>query len=98
MEPCGNLLKHNFAHDRRKSFASGLVQEQSRHCQNHPAGPVQPQRTAITYAKIETIRVPTLLMRGDQDLRMAALGHAATTSLYAGAKFIVLPEMACSIN
>jgi hypothetical protein len=31
--------------------------------------PAQPQRTTITFEKLATIRVPTLLMPGDQDLQ-----------------------------
>jgi pimeloyl-ACP methyl ester carboxylesterase len=60
--------------------------------------PVQPQRTAITYEKLETIRVPTLLMPGDQDLLTPPWVMRRQLAHIPGAKFIVLPEAAHSIN
>lgn len=60
--------------------------------------PAQPQRTTITYAKLETIRVPTLLMPGDQDLLTPPWVMRRQLAHMPGAKFIVLPEAAHSIN
>ena len=60
--------------------------------------PVQPQRTTITYAKLETIRVPTLLMPGDQDLQTPPWVMRRQRDHIPGASFIVLPEAAHAIN
>ena len=60
--------------------------------------PAQPQRTMITYAKLETIRVPTLLMPGDQDLQTPPWVMRRQLAHIPGATFIVLPEAAHSIN
>jgi len=60
--------------------------------------PVQPQRTTITYQKLETIRVPTLLMPGDQDLQTPPWVMRRQLADIPHAKFIVLPEAAHSIN
>jgi pimeloyl-ACP methyl ester carboxylesterase len=60
--------------------------------------PVQPQRTAITYAKLETIRVPTLLMPGDQDLVTPPWVMRRQLAHIPGAKFILVPEASHSVN
>ena len=60
--------------------------------------PAQPQRTTITYQKLETIRVPTLLMPGDQDLLTPPWVMRRQLAHIRGAKFIVLAEAAHSIN
>jgi pimeloyl-ACP methyl ester carboxylesterase len=60
--------------------------------------PVQPQRTTITFDKLATIRVPTLLMPGDQDLQCPPWVMRRQLAYIPGAKFVVLPEAAHSIN
>ena len=59
---------------------------------------IQPQRTTITYEKLETIRVPTLLMPGDQDLQCPPWVMRRQLAHIPGAKFVVLPEASHSIN
>lgn len=68
------------------------------HNSRQPGAPAQPQRTTITYAKLETIRVPTLLMPGDQDLQTPPWVMRRQLAHMPHAKFIVLPEAAHSIN
>ena len=68
------------------------------HHSRQKGAPAQPQRTTITYAKLETIRVPTLLMPGDQDLQTPPWVMRRQLAHIPGAKFIVLPEAAHSIN
>jgi len=58
----------------------------------------QPQRTTITFAKLATIRVPTLLMPGDQDLQAPPWVMRRQLAHIPGAEFIVLPEASHSIN
>ena len=60
--------------------------------------PAQPQRTTITFEKLKTIRVPTLLMPGDQDLQAPPWVMRRQLAHIPGAKFIVLPEASHSIN
>lgn len=60
--------------------------------------PPQPQRQTITFAKLESIRVPTLLMPGDQDLQAPPWVMRWQLARIPGAKFIVLPEASHSIN
>ncbi len=60
--------------------------------------PAQPQRATITYQKLETIRVPTLLMPGDQDLVTPPWVMRRQLAHISGAKFVVLPEAAHAIN
>ena len=68
------------------------------HNSRQPGAPIQPQRTTITYEKLETIRVPTLLMPGDQDLQCPPWVMRRQLAHIPGAKFIVLPEASHSIN
>jgi pimeloyl-ACP methyl ester carboxylesterase len=68
------------------------------HNSRQQAAPVQPQRTTITYEKLETICVPTLLMPGDQDLQTPPWIMRRQLAHIPGARFIVLPEAAHSIN
>jgi pimeloyl-ACP methyl ester carboxylesterase len=63
-----------------------------------PGASAQPQRTTITFAKLATIRVPTLLMPGDQDLQAPPWVMRRQLAHIPGAEFIVLPEAAHSIN
>jgi pimeloyl-ACP methyl ester carboxylesterase len=58
----------------------------------------QPMRTTITFEKLETIAVPTLLMPGDQDLQTPPWVMRRQLAHLPGAQFIVLPEAAHSIN
>src|SRR5437899_7259801 len=60
--------------------------------------PAQPQRTTITYEKLATIRVATLLMPGDQDLQAPPWVMRRQLAHIPGAQFLVLPEAAHSIN
>lgn len=58
----------------------------------------QPQRQTITFAKLATIRVPTLLMPGDQDLQAPPWVMRWQLAQIKHAKFVVLPEASHSIN
>ena len=60
--------------------------------------PAQPQRTPITYEKLEAIRVPTLLMPGDQDIQCPPWVMRRQLAHIPHAEFIVLPEASHSIN
>ena len=68
------------------------------HNSRQPGAPIQPQRRTITYEKLETIRVPTLLMPGDQDLQTPPWVMRRQLAHIPGAKFIILPEASHSIN
>ena len=57
----------------------------------------QPLRTTITFEKLATIRVPTL-MPGDQDLQAPPWVVRRQLAHIPGAQFIVLPEASHSIN
>ena len=60
--------------------------------------PAQPQRTAITFEKLKSIRVPTLLLPGDQDLQCPPWVMRRQLACIPHAEFIVLPEASHSIN
>jgi pimeloyl-ACP methyl ester carboxylesterase len=60
--------------------------------------PAQPQRTTITFEKLATIRVPTLLMPGDQDIQCPPWVMRRQLAAIPHAEFIVLPEASHSIN
>ncbi len=68
------------------------------HHSRQQGAPAQPQRTTITYEKLATIRVPTLLMPGDQDLQTPPWVMRRQLTHIPSAQFIVLPEAAHSIN
>jgi pimeloyl-ACP methyl ester carboxylesterase len=68
------------------------------HHSQQKGAPPQPQRTTITFEKLKTIRVPTLLMPGDQDLQAPPWVMRRQLAHIAGAEFIVLPEASHSIN
>jgi len=68
------------------------------HKSQQPGAPAQPQRTTITFEKLKTIRVPTLLMPGDQDLQAPPWVMRRQLACIPGAEFIVLPEASHSIN
>src|SRR5919106_4449827 len=52
----------------------------------------QPQRTAITFEKLAAIRVPTLLMPGDQDLQTPPWVMRRQLRPYSRRPVLVLPE------
>jgi pimeloyl-ACP methyl ester carboxylesterase len=60
--------------------------------------PAQPQRTTITFEKLKSIRVPTLLMPGDQDLQCPPWVMRRQLACIPHAEFVVLPEASHSIN
>ena len=68
------------------------------HNSQQKGAPAQSQRTTITFAKLATIRVPTLLMPGDQDLQAPPWVMRRQLAHIPSAQFIVLPEAAHSIN
>ena len=68
------------------------------HNSQQPGAPAQPQRQPITFEKLKTILVPTLLMPGDQDLQAPPWVMRRQLAHIAGAEFIVLPEASHSIN
>ncbi len=68
------------------------------HRSQQPGARAQPQRTTITFEKLKMIRVPTLLMPGDQDLQTPPWVMRRQLANIPGAEFIVLPEAAHSIN
>jgi pimeloyl-ACP methyl ester carboxylesterase len=68
------------------------------HHSQQKGAPAQPQRTMITFEKLKTIRVPTLLMPGDQDLQAPPWVMRRQLAHIPGAEFIVLPEASHSIN
>ncbi|HWO41733.1 MAG TPA: alpha/beta hydrolase [Candidatus Eisenbacteria bacterium] len=67
------------------------------HNSRRQGAPAQPQRTTITYSKLETIRLPTLLMAGDQDLVTPPWVMRRQLAHIPGAKFILVPEASHSI-
>ena len=68
------------------------------HHSQQKGAPAQPLRTTITFEKLATIRVPTLLMPGDQDLQAPPWVMRRQLAHIPGAQFIVLPEASHSIN
>ena len=68
------------------------------HHSQQKGAPAQPQRTTITFEKLKTIRVSTLLMPGDQDLQAPPWVMRRQLAHITGAEFIVLPEASHSIN
>lgn len=60
--------------------------------------PAQPQRTTITFDKLATIRVPTLLMPGDQDIQCPPWVMRRQLAHIRHAEFIIIPEASHSIN
>jgi pimeloyl-ACP methyl ester carboxylesterase len=64
----------------------------------HKGAPAQPQRTIITFEKLATIRVPTLLMPGDQDIQCPPWVMRRQLTHIPHAEFIIIPEASHSIN
>ncbi len=60
--------------------------------------PPSRKHTTITFEKLATIRVPTLLMPGDQDLQASPWVMRRQLAYIPGTEFIVLPEAPHSIN
>jgi len=58
---------------------------------SHHASP-QPTRNRITYALLETVRVPSLLLTGDGDLYMPPSLLREVASRMRGSKVVVVPE------
>lgn len=68
------------------------------HNSQQKGAPAQPQRTTITFEKLKTIRVPTLLMPGDQDLQCPPWVMRRQLAAIPSAEFIVVSEASHSIN
>jgi len=60
--------------------------------------PSQPLRTEITFAKLETIALPVLLMPGDQDLQTPPWVMRRQAAHIPNVEFVVVPEAAHSLN
>jgi len=60
--------------------------------------PVQPLGTEITFEKLATIQVPTLLMPGDQDLTTPPWVMRRQAVHIPGVEFVVFPEGAHALN
>jgi pimeloyl-ACP methyl ester carboxylesterase len=63
-----------------------------------PGAPPQPLRTEITFAKLETIRTPTLLIAADNDLLAAPFVMRMQAAHLPSAEFILVPESGHAIN
>ncbi len=68
------------------------------HHSRQEGAPVQPLRTPITFAKLETIQIPVLLMPGDQDLQCPPWVMRRQAAHVPHAEFVVIPEGAHSLN
>jgi pimeloyl-ACP methyl ester carboxylesterase len=67
------------------------------HAQQEGA-PSQPMRTQMTYARLETIRVPTLLMPADQDLQCPPWVMRRQAAHLPNAELVLLLEASHSAN
>ena len=68
------------------------------HHSRREGAPSQPLRTQITYAKLETIQLPTLLMPGDQDLQTPPWVMRSQAAHLPNVEFLIVPEAAHSLN
>ena len=68
-----------------------------RHARQEGA-PVQPHRIEITFEKLQTLQVPTLLMPGDQDLTTPPWVMRRQAAHIPGVEFVVFPEGAHALN
>jgi len=68
------------------------------HNSQQEGAPSQPMRMQITFEKLETISVPTLLMPGDQDLTTPPWVMRRQAAHIAGVEFVVFPEGAHALN
>lgn len=68
------------------------------HHSRQEGAPAQPLRTEITFAKLETIRVPALLMPGDQDLQTPPWVMRRQAAHIPNVEFVIVPEAAHSLN
>ena len=68
------------------------------HRSQQEGAPSQPLRTGITFAKLETISVPTLLMPGDQDLQAPPWVMRRQAAHIPNVELVVVPEAAHSLN
>jgi pimeloyl-ACP methyl ester carboxylesterase len=57
-----------------------------------------PLRTEITFAKLETIAVPALLLPGDNDLTTPPWVMRRQAAHLPGAEFTIIPEAGHSVN
>jgi pimeloyl-ACP methyl ester carboxylesterase len=60
--------------------------------------PVQPHRTEITFERLKTLKVPTMLMPGDQDLTTPPWVMRRQAAHIPGVRFVVFPEGAHALN
>ncbi len=60
--------------------------------------PVQPHRSELTFEKLETLQVPTLLMPGDQDLTTPPWVMRRQAAHIPGVEFVVFPEGGHALN
>ena len=68
------------------------------HHSQQEGAPSQPLRTEITFAKLETIALPILLMPGDQDLQTPPWVMRRQAAHIPNVEFVVVPEAAHSLN
>lgn len=68
------------------------------HHSQQASAPSQPPRTAITFAKLETISVPTLLMPADQDLQAPPWVMRRQAAHIPNVELVLVPEAAHSLN
>src|SRR5437764_856436 len=87
--------RRTFRDSRRPDTESShSIDEHSR----QPGAPAQPSRTQITYAKLETIDLPVLLLPGDQDLQTPPWVMRAQAAHLKNMEFKIIPEGAHSLN
>ena len=68
------------------------------HRSRQEGAPAQPLRTQITFAKLETIALPILLMPGDQDLQSPPWVMRRQSAHIRNVELVILPEASHSIN
>jgi pimeloyl-ACP methyl ester carboxylesterase len=68
------------------------------HDSRQPGAPEQPQRNAVTHAKLATIAVPTLLLAGDQDLTTPTWVVRQQARHIPGVEFFIIPEVGHAIS
>lgn len=68
------------------------------HRSRQEGAPEQPQRNTITLAALETIRVPTLLLAGDQDLTTPTWVIRQQAAYIPGVQLAIIPEVGHAIS
>jgi pimeloyl-ACP methyl ester carboxylesterase len=68
------------------------------HNSRQKGAPEQPQRQEVSYAKLATIGVPTLILAGDQDLTTPTWAIRTQAEHIPGAQLVIVPEVAHDIN